>query len=398
MKTNHFTILFCLFLTFSTAFSQITSLYPYSGTVGDINVITTAVPFLTIIPDARAGGLGDAGVSSSSDANSQQYNPAKNVFNTSRNGISLSYSPWLRSLVDDINLGYLSGYHKFDSLRCIAASFKYLSLGEVSYTGITGITLGTYYPYEFSSDISYSRKLSDAFSIGTTFRYIFSDIRHGGFQTPHYKHGTSLACDISFFYSKKIRIIDNDSRFNFGLNISNIGTKISYNDSIDHRDFIPTNLGLGPALTMPLSKSVSITFLAEIKKLLVPTPPVYQLGADGLPLCDPAGDPVILAGKNPDVSVLSGMLQSFSDAPGGFKEEIREINYSFGTEISFREMYFGRSGFFWEDKTKGNRKFFTLGAGVKYKKYQFDIAYIFAVEHHNPLNKTLRFSFLFYFE
>lgn len=392
---NHFSVFLFLFLGFSAAFSQNNSLYQYSGAAGNINAITTAVPFLTIIPDARAGGLGDAGISSSPDANSQQYNPAKYVFNAGRNGISLSYTPWLISLVDDINLGYLSGYHKFDSLRCIAASFKYLSLGEISYTGLSGIPLGTYYPYEFSSDISYSRKLSDMLSIGTAVRYIFSDI---GFQTPHYKNGTSLACDISLFYSKKIRIFDNDSRFNFGLSISNIGSKISYNDSIDQKDFIPTNLGLGPALTMPLSNSVSITFLGEIKKLLVPTPPVYQIDTNGLPLCDPSGNPVILAGKNPDVTVLSGILQSFSDAPGGFREEIREINYSFGTEISFREMYFGRSGFFWEDKTKGNRKFFTVGAGIKYKRYQFDIAYLIVVDQRNPLEKTFRFSFLFYFD
>lgn len=377
-----------MFSGFSGGFSQNISGYQYSGS--EVNCITSAVPFLRIVPDARAGSMGDAGVASPPDANSQQYNPAKYVFNESRFSVSLSYTPWLRKLVNDINLGSISGYLKFDSLQCIAASFKYFSLGDIPYHSLSGSLISTYHPYEFSFDISYSRKLSNVFSLGTAVRYVFSDLAHGGYQSPHYKHGTSLACDISFLYSKKIKIFSEESRFNFGLNISNIGSKISYNDSTNKGDFIPTNLGLGPALATSLSKTVSITLLAEINKLLVPTPPIYKI--------DSSGNYVIIAGKSNDVTVLSGMLQSFSDAPGGFKEEIREINYSFGTEISFRKMFFGRAGFFWEDKTKGNRKFYTLGIGVKYYKYELDFAYLIPIEQHNPLENTLRFSLLYNFD
>lgn len=381
---NYILLIIFIFLgSFNKLYSQNSIGYTYSNT--SLNTITTAVPFLKIIPDARAGGLGDAGISSSADANSQQYNPAKFVFNTNRNSISLSYSPWLRALVNDINLGYISGYHKFDSLQCIAASIKYFSLGDVTYFNLNGNVIGTNHPYEFSTDISYSRKLSDIFSIGTSIRYIYSVLNNGGMHIPHYKNGTSLASDISMFYSKPVCIFEKEGKVNFGLNISNIGSKMSYNDSTNHGDFIPINLGLGPAITISLNNDISVTFLAEINKLLVPTPPVY----------DSVGN--ILAGKNPDVPVLQGMLQSFNDAPGGFKEEIREICFSLGAEGSFRNMYFARAGFFYEDKTKGNRKFFTLGAGVKYKNYQFDTAYLITVEQRNPLQNTLRFSFLYYF-
>ncbi|MFH0866145.1 MAG: type IX secretion system outer membrane channel protein PorV [Bacteroidota bacterium] len=381
---KYFSLITFVFLSsFYATYSQNSNGYQYSS--ADLNTITTAVPFLRIIPDARAGGLGDAGISNSADANSQQYNPAKFVFNAHSSGISLSYSPWLRALVNDINLGYISGYHKFDSLQCIAASVKYFSLGDITYFNLNGNVIGTNHPYEFSSDISYSRKLSDVFSMGTAIRYIYSALNNGSMYVPHYKNGISLACDISMFYSRPVCIFEKEAKVNFGMNISNIGSKMSYNDSTNHGDFIPTNLGLGPALTISLNNDVSVTFLAEINKLLVPTPPVY----------DSVGN--ILAGKNPDVPVLQGMLQSFSDAPGGFKEEIREINFSIGVEGSFMNMVFTRAGFFYEDKTKGNRKFFTLGAGVKYKKYQFDTAYLITVEQRNPLQNTFRFSFLCYF-
>ncbi len=367
-------------------FGQISYIYPGS----QLNTITTAVPFLIIAPDARSGSLGEAGTSTSPDINSQFWNPAKYPFIKKKTGASLSYSPWLRSIKSDINLGYFSAYFKPDSNQCIAASFKAISLGKIYISNIAGNVSGVIKPFEFAGDVSYSRKLSDVFSMGLSLRYIYSDLGNNALvQT--YKPGTSFAGDISLFYSRPVMMNGDDGQFNFGLNISNVGNKISYSKTSTARDFIPTRIMLGPSFTLPLSHRTSLSFIVELSKLLVPTPPIYATDSTGTH---------IIAGKDPNVSVFQGMVQSFSDAPGGFREEMREIDVASGIEFTYKDMFAIRTGFFYEDSTKGNRKFFTFGIGFKYNVFAFDVSYLITLDQlkpHKPdavfpLANTVRFT------
>ncbi|MFH0866143.1 MAG: type IX secretion system outer membrane channel protein PorV [Bacteroidota bacterium] len=375
-----------LFSAFSL-FSQNSStshIFQYSNK--ELNTITTAIPFLMIAPDARAGGLGDAGVASTPDANSIHWNPAKLAFIQKDIGFSVSYSPWLRALVNDINLAYLSGYKKFGKDQAIAASLLYFSLGDITFTDIVGNTIGQFRPSEFAVDVCYSRKLSEKFSGGVSLRYIHSNLTGGYFVGGAESHpGNSIATDVSTYYETEFDLGQTPSKLGLGLNISNIGSKISYTETTE-RDFIPINLRIGPALTLDLDDYNQIAVMLDINKLLVPTPPVY----------DSVGG--ILAGKDPDVSVVSGMFQSFGDAPGGFKEEMREFTISTGVEYWYDKQFAIRAGFFYEDKTKGNRKFFTLGAGLKYNVFGLDFAYLIPIEQRNPLENTLRFTLLFDFD
>jgi hypothetical protein len=391
-KLSH--ILITIFiLTSLQLFSQ--AKYDYTGR--ELNTITTAVPFLIISPDARAGALGDAGVASTPDANSLHWNPAKFAFIEKDMGFAVSYSPWLRALVNDINLAYLSGYKKFGKDQALAASLLYFSLGDITFTDIVGSTIGQFKPNEFAVDVCYSRKLSEVFSGGVSLRYIHSNLTGGYFVGGSESHpGNSVATDVSIYYQKSMDFGKTPAKLAIGANISNIGAKISYTETTE-RDFIPINLRFGPTLTLDLDDYNSLSVLLDINKLLVPTPPVYKTDSAGQTVFSD-GKPVILAGKDPNVSIVSGMFQSFSDAPGGFKEEMREFTISTGVEYWYDKQFAIRGGFFYEDKTKGNRKFFTLGAGLKYNVFGLDFAYLIPVEQRNPLENTLRFTLLFDFD
>lgn len=380
-------------------FAMFTGRSQNSDYVGrDLNTITTAVPFLLIAPDARAGALGDAGVASSPDANSMHWNPAKYAFIDNQMGFSVSYSPWLRALVNDINLAYVSGYYRIDDRQVIGASLLYFSLGDITFTDVSGGRIGDYKPSEFSIDATYSRKLSEKLSGAISARYINSNLTQGQYVAGVETHpGNSIAADVAVYWQNDIVLGNMDGKFAWGVNISNIGSKISYSDN-EIKEFIPTNLRIGPSLTLDLDDYNTLSFMIDVNKLLVPTPPIYEIDSTtGLPVYQ-NGKPVILEGKDPDVSVISGMLQSFYDAPGGFSEEMREFSFSIGAEYWYDKQFALRGGFFYEDRSKGNRKYFTLGAGLRYNVFGLDFAYLIPFEQHNPLENTLRFSLLFNFE
>jgi len=360
----------------------------YDDLTGGLNTITTAVPFLLISPDSKAGAMGDVGVATAPDANSIHWNPAKLAFVGDDMGFSMSYVPWLRALVPDINLSYLAGYRKLNDNESIGLELRYFSLGDITFTDILGTTIGQYKPSEFALGTSYARKLSDNFSLAISGRYIYSNLTGGqsagGIPTVA---GQSIAADIAGYYTKPIRISGKDVDLAIGGNISNIGNKISYTETAV-RDFIPINLRLGTALGTEFDDYNKMSIALDINKLLVPTPPVYEDGE-------------IVEGQEPDVSVVSGIFQSFGDAPGGFKEEMREINYSIGTEYWYANQFAIRAGYFFEHDTKGGRKFFTFGSGVKYNVFALDFSYLInasrAINGNNPLANTMRFTLVFDF-
>lgn len=366
---------------------------------GGINTITTAVPFLLITPDSRAGGMGDAGVATSADANSIHWNASKLAFVDKKMGFAVSYTPWLRTLVPDINLAYLSGYYKAKKDQVFAGSMRYFSLGDITFTDVVGNTIGQFRPNEFSLDAAYARKLSKELSGGMAIRYIYSNLTNGVDVLGAATHaGKSVAVDVSATYRKDdLKLGDKKSILSVGMNISNIGAKISYSSSAK-RDFLPINMRLGTALTVNLDDYNSIAFAFDFNKLLVPTPPVYKTDSSGGPLYDAGGNRQILAGQDPNRSVPSAMFSSFGDAPGGFKEELKEINYATGIEYWYDKQFAVRLGYFYEDATKGNRQFFTLGAGVKYNVFGLDFAYLIPTQQRNPLENTLRFTLFFDFD
>ncbi len=364
-----------------------------------LNTITTAVPFLTIAPDARSGAMGDAGVSSSPDANSVYWNAAKLSFIDKKLGFAMSYSPWLRELVNDINLAYLSGFYRFDKYQTIGASLRYFSLGEIIFRKDKDDPGQAFKPNEFALDATYSRKLSNTLSGAITARFIYSNLTLGqNVQGAETNAGTSIAADVSVYWQKEVNLFDVDALVAWGLNISNIGNKISYSEANIEKDFIPTNLRIGPSVTLELDEYNKVSFMVDVNKLLVPTPPIYKLDSNGQPVIGPDNKREIYKGMYPNVSVIQGMLQSFYDAPNGFSEEMREFSYAIGTEYWYNEQFAVRGGFFYEDKTKGNRKFFTLGAGVKYNIFGLDFAYLIPLEQQNPLENTLRFTLHFDFD
>ncbi len=378
-------VIICALSLVFNAFAQDPS---YDDLTGGLNTITTAVPFLLISPDSKAGAMGDVGVATTPDANSLHWNPAKLAFVDDDMGFSMSYVPWLRALVPDINLSYLAGYRKLNDNETIGLELRYFSLGDITFTDILGTTIGQYKPSEFALGTSYARKLSDNFSLAISGRYIYSNLTGGqsagGIPTVA---GQSIAADIAGYYAKPIRISGKDVDLAIGGNISNIGNKISYTETAV-RDFIPINLRLGTALGTEFDDYNKMSVAFDINKLLVPTPPVYEDGE-------------IVAGQEPDVSVVSGIFQSFGDAPGGFKEEMREINYSIGTEYWYANQFAIRAGYFFEHNTKGGRKFFTFGSGVKYNVFALDFSYLInasrAINGNNPLANTMRFTLVFDF-
>jgi hypothetical protein len=374
-------------------------------TYGDIlgqkvNTITTAVPFLMIAPDARAGAMGDAGVSSSPDANSMHWNPAKFAFIDKDMGLSLNYTPWLRKLVNDINLSYLSGFKRIDNMQTVAASLVFFSLGEIQFTDEAGQPQGTYRPSEFAFDVAYARKLSETFSGAIAMRYINSNLTQGQDvgSTPT-RPGRSIAADVSAYYQRELDWRRTPANFSAGINISNIGNKISYSDDDDKANFIPINLRFGPTLTLFVDEYNSMAFSLDINKLLVPTMPIYLRDPEtSAPILDDDGEYIIERGKDPKRGVVSGIFGSFNDAPDGFREELNEFTYSLGMEYWYDKQFAIRAGYFHEHVTKGNRKYFTLGIGLKYNVFGLDFSYIIPIMQRSPLEDVLRFSLIFDFD
>lgn len=359
--------------------------------LGQINTITTSVPFLIISPDARAGGMGDGGIATTPDANSIHWNASKLAFIEDNIGFSVSYTPWLRALVPDINLAYVSGYKKLKNQQTMAASLRYFSLGDITFTDNTGNVTGQFNPNEFAVDVAYARVLGENLSGGLVLRYINSNLT-GGAEVggASSKAGQSVAADISAFYRSEIRLGEKDAVLGLGINISNIGSKISYTE-LGTKDFIPINLRLGPSLTLKLNEYNELTFNLDINKLLVPTPPIYDTSST-------QAIPVILEGEDPNRSVAAGIFGSFSDAPDGFSEELKEFNFALGMEYWYDKQFAFRAGYFHEHALKGNRKYFTLGAGLKYNVFGLDFAYLIPTQQRNPLENTLRFTLHFNFE
>ena len=396
MKRGYVLILLALIASLSV---QAQNYKDVAGQEGS-RVITTAVPFLIIAPDARSGGMGEQGVASEPDANSMHWNPAKYAFIDKKFGFALSYSPWLRQLVNDINLAYLTGYYKIDDKSAVAASLLYFSLGDITFTDEFGGELGTYNPNEFSLDATYSRKFSEVISGAVAARFVYSNLTQGQFvQGAETSAGTSIAADVAVFYKKPVDLGAMDGEVTWGVNISNIGNKMSYSQTAIKKDFIPTNLRIGAGFKLNFDDYNSLSTMIDFNKLQVPTPPVYATDtATGLPIYDQQGNPVIAKGKDPNVGVVEGMIQSWYDAPYGFSEEMREWAIAFGIEYWYAKQFSIRGGFFYEDATKGNRKFFTVGAGLRYSVFGLDLSYLIPIEQQNPLENTLRFTLFFNFD
>lgn len=362
-----------------------------------LNTISTAVPFLLIAPDARAGAMGDAGVASSPDANSMHWNPAKYAFVDQDLGFSMNYTPWLRALVPDINLSYLGGFYKLDDIQTLGFSLVYFSMGEIFFTDEVGNQLFPVKPNEFAFSGTYARKLGDHISGAVTARYIYSNLTQGQFAGGvETKPGMALAADVSAYYERELEWNRTPATFAAGINISNIGNKISYTEEIN-ADFIPINLRIGPRLTLDLDEFNQFSFMVDLNKLLVPTPPIYLRDSIGRVVIDDSGDFVIDRGRDPNRSVVGGMFGSFTDAPGGLREELNEITYSVGMEYWYDQQFAIRAGYFHEHQTKGNRKYFTLGVGLKYNVFGLDFAYVVPVAQRSPLENVLRFSLHFDF-
>jgi hypothetical protein len=380
MKKRTLLLTVILFVGWS---AQLVNAQNHTSTTG-ANTITTGVPFLSIAPDSRAGAMGDAGVATSPDVNSQHWNPAKYAFAESEMGIALSYTPWLRNLVKDIDMAYLVGYKRLDDQQTMSASLRYFSLGDISFMSEYGDPTGQQSPNEFAVDMGYTRLLSDNFSGAVALRYIRSDLTGGQMVNGTETHaGNSFAADVAFYFQKEIRVNRKNSIFASGINISNIGSKISYTDG-ETKDFIPTNLKLGLSYKTEMDKYNTITFALDANKLLVPTPDTTDVD--------------IITGLGSTKSPIAGIFSSFSDAPGGMSEEFKEINFSAGVEYWYNKQFAVRAGYFYEDVNKGNRKFFTAGAGLKMNVFALDFSYLLPVAQNNPLANTLRFTLSFDFE
>ncbi len=385
MRITYFVSSFVLLL--SLVFCQET--YSQSLATGQeiqYNPITTAVPFLTITPDSRHGAMGDVGVATSPDASAQYWNPSKLAFVKDTFGIALSYTPWLRQLVSDINLAYLAAYYRLDHLQTIGASLRYFSMGSIQLTDQNGTNLASVSPNEFSLDFSYSRKLSEHFSGSVALRYIRSDLS-GGIGLNTYVPGHAFATDVSFFYNKNFGSSENDQSIAFGLNLSNIGGKISYDDG-QNKEFLPANLRLGTTYSKELDNFNSFALSLDINKLMVPTPQLTTGTTN-------TSGAVVLPDNNNNMSVVSSIFSSFTDAPGGMKEELQEVNYSLGAEYRYNHQFAIRGGYFHESQYKGNRQFFSTGLGLKMNVCTIDFSYLIPIHQNNPLANTIRFTLLF---
>ncbi len=351
------------------------------------NPVNASVTSQTIAPDARAAGMGDAGVATDPDVVSQYWNPAKYPFTISRAGISLNYTPWLRQLVSDMDLAYLAGYYRIGDYSAVSASLRYFSLGEV-YTsmGESDDNSMTINPYEMSFDVAYSLMLSEKFSIAAAVRWIYSDLTYD--YTEDTSPGSAFAADLAAYYQNYFTIGQRECQIGLGLNISNIGSKISFGGD-DNSEFIPTNLRLGAALMVPVDEYNRFTITADANKLLVPTYPKQNEGESTEDYMERVQRDYY------DVSSISGIFKSFGDAPGGFKEELQEIYWSVGGEYVYHDQFALRAGYHHESENKGNRKYFTVGAGFKMSVFSLDAAYVIATAKSNPLDQTLRFTLSF---
>lgn len=351
------------------------------------NPVNFAVISQTIAPDARGGGLGDVGVATDPDVNSQYWNPAKYPFNISRAGISLNFTPWLRSLVNDINLAYLSGYYRIGDYSAVSASLRYFNMGEV-YTSDPDVETNamTINPYEMSLDVAYSLMLSEKFSLAAAIRWIYSDMRFN--YTEDNSPASAFAADIAAYYQNYINIGERECQLGVGLNISNIGSKITFSGS-EYSEFLPANMRLGASLMIPIDEYNRLTIAADANKYLVPTVPMQEEGEDNSEYEERVHR------EFNDVSAISGIFKSFSDAPGGFKEELEEINYGIGAEYVYNDKFALRAGYHHESQSKGNRKYFTVGGGFKMNVFSLDAAYVVATAKSNPLDQTLRFTLSF---
>ncbi|MDB5206885.1 MAG: porV [Flavisolibacter sp.] len=347
-----------------------------------INVVTTAVPFLRISPDARAGGMGDLGLATSADASSSYFNLGKVPFNESNAGINVTYTPWLKKLVNDVYLASLAGYYKLDENAAISGSLRYFSLGQIQFTDQFGNLTGSGQPREFGIDVGYSRKLTPKTGVGVGLKYIYSNLAAGASsQAGTYKAGSTVAGDIGLYHNGQNTA---GQGWSFGAALTNLGGKVSYTDNADAKDFIPANFGIGATYTSVFDESNRITFGIDLNKLLVPTPPS---------LSDSAG---LVAYRNK--SVVGSWASSFGDAPGGFSEEVKEFQVSAGAEYWYNNQFALRGGYFFEDKTKGNRRYFTTGVGIKYNVFGLNFSYLIPTGsgiNQNPLANTLRFSMVF---
>ena len=360
-----------------------------SAQTNSINVVTTAVPFLRISPDARSGGMGDVGIATAPDANSSFWNQAKIPFAQSKAAIAVSYTPWLKGLgLSDVYLASLAGYYQLDETQAISASLRYFSLGNIQFTDALGNDLSTYRPREFGFDVGYSRKLSDKLGLGIALRYINSSLASGNFNGQSYKAGSAVAGDISLFHDGT-GSDPNASGLNWGITLHNLGSKISYTNDATQKDYIPANLGIGIAYTKIFDETSKATFGLDINKLLVPTPPLIT----GNTSTDSAN-----IAKYRNKGVLSSWVSSFGDAPGGASEELKEVQVSLGAEYIYNNQFAFRAGYFYEAPTKGNRQYFTVGAGVNYNMFGFNLSYLIPSGggvNRNPLANTVRFSVIF---
>lgn len=351
------------------------------------NPVNYAVISQTIAPDARGGGLGDVGAATDPDVNSQYWNPAKYPFNISRAGVALNFTPWLRSLVNDMNLAYLAGYYRIGDYSAVSASLRYFNMGEV-FTSDPDVNSNamTINPYEMSVDVAYSLMLSEKFSLAAAIRWIYSDMRFN--YTEDNSPASAFAADIAAYYQNYINIGQRECQLGVGLNISNIGSKITFSGK-EYGEFLPANMRLGASLMIPIDEYNRITLAADANKYLVPTVPKQMEGEDNSEYEDRVHR------EYDDVSAISGIFKSFSDAPGGFKEELEEINYGLGAEYVYNDKFSLRAGYHHESQSKGNRKYFTVGAGFKMNVFSLDAAYVVATAKSNPLDQTLRFTLSF---
>ncbi|MCR5013649.1 MAG: type IX secretion system outer membrane channel protein PorV [Bacteroidales bacterium] len=371
------------------------------------NVITTAVPFVSIAPDARGGAMGDCGVSSDADVYSMHYNPAKYTYMEEDMSFGLGYSPWLYRLVPDMHLAYLAFATKLNSQSALAATLRYFSCGDITFRDESGTSLGDYKPNEWAIDATYSRMLTDYLSGAVAGRFIYSNLTQG--VTDNSSVGWSVAADVAVYYKRPVEWFrDMDADFAWGVNVNNIGSKISYRNSSIKKDFIPTTLRFGPSLKLEIDEYNSLAFMVDVTKLLVPTPPLYKRAENGQFVYDENGELVIEEGMSDDVSVMQGIFQSFYDAPGynyddyGEKvglgkayEELCEYNVGVGVEYWYNNVFSVRGGYFHETAMKGNRKYLTLGAALKYNVFGLDVSYLIPVNGTvgtNPLERTLRFN------
>ncbi len=347
------------------------------------NPVTTSVTSQSIAPDARSAGMGDVGAATDPDVVSQYWNPAKYPFNISRAGVAINYTPWLRQLVSDIDLAYVAGYYRIGDYSAVSASLRYFSLGEVQMSDDENLTIN---PYEMSFDVAYSLMLSEHFSLGAAVRWIYSDLTYDF--TSDTAPGSAFAADLSCYYQNYLNIGERECQLGLGLNISNIGSKISFGGD-NNSEFIPTNMRLGASLMVPIDEYNRFTIAADANKLLVPTYPKQNEGESTEAYQERVQKDYY------DVSSISGIFKSFGDAPGGFKEELQEIQWSVGAEYIYHDKFALRAGYHHESENKGNRKYFTVGAGFKMSVFSLDAGYVIATAKSNPLDQTLRFSLSF---